>query len=56
MRKWDKNSFWSWGVGNQYKTLGSPRKVTIIGEFDTKFGKPSFNVLNIIPEGEIVYE
>ena len=52
----DSYSFWSWGVGNQYKTLGSPRKVTIIGEFDTKFGKPSFNVLNIIPEGEIVYE
>ena len=49
-------SFWSWGVGDQYKALGSPREVTLIGEFDTKFGKHSFNILNIIPKGEVKYE
>lgn len=47
-------TFWSWGVGNEYVALGRPRKVTLVGELDTKFGKPSFNVLNIIPEGDVV--
>ena len=48
--------FWTWGIGEQYKALGEPRLVTIIGELDNKFGKPSFNVLNIIPKGEVSYE
>ena len=46
-------TFWSWGIGEQYKKLGSPKLVTLIGELDIKFGKPSFNILNIIPKGEI---
>ena len=43
-------------MGEQYKALGEPKLVTIIGELDNKFGKPSFNVLNIIPKGEVSYE
>ena len=41
--------FWSWGIGNEYVSLGEPKKVTFVGEIEYKFGKPSFNVLNIIP-------
>jgi single-stranded-DNA-specific exonuclease len=54
--KYGKFDFWSWGIGEQYKALGEPKLVTLIGELDNKFGKPSFNVLNIIPKGEIVNE
>jgi single-stranded-DNA-specific exonuclease len=54
--KHDSFNFWSWGIGDQYKALGEPKLVTLIGELDNKFGKPSFNILNIIPKGEIVYE
>ena len=39
-----------------YKMLGEPKQVSIIAELDTKFGKPSLNILNIIPKGEIKYE
>ena len=55
----DKNGkfdFWTWGIGNQYKALGEPKQVTLIGELDNKFGKPSFNVISIIPKGELVYD
>ena len=45
----DMLDFWSWGVGNEYVSLGEPKKVTFVGEMEYKFGKPSFNVLNIIP-------
>ena len=51
--KTGKFDFWTWGIGEQYKSLGEPKLVTIIGELDNKFGKPSFNILNIIPKGEI---
>ena len=51
-----KFDFWTWGAGDQYKALGEPKFVTLIGELDNKFGKPSFNVLNIIPKGEVVYD
>ena len=51
-----KFDFWTWGIGNQYKQLGEPKQVVLIGELDIKFGKPSFNVLNIIPKGEIIDE
>ena len=51
-----KFDFWTWGIGEQYKALGEPKLVTLIGELDNKFGKPSFNVLNIIPKGEVKYE
>ena len=44
--------FWTWGIGNEYDALGEPKKVTFVGEIEYKFGKPSFNVLNIIPKGE----
>ena len=54
--KHGKFDFWTWGMGEQYKALGEPKLVTLIGELDTKFGKPSFNVLNIIPKGEVKYE
>ena len=46
-------TFWSWGIGDHYKELGMPRLVTLVGELDNKFGKPSFNILNIIPKGEL---
>ena len=49
-------STWAWGVGDMYKMLGEPKQVSIIAELDTKFGKPSLNILNIIPKGEIEYE
>ena len=49
-------STWAWGVGDMYKMLGEPKQVSIIAELDTKFGKPSLNILNIIPKGEIKYE
>jgi single-stranded-DNA-specific exonuclease len=52
--KHGKFDFWTWGIGEQYKTLGEPKLVTLIGELDNKFGKPSFNVLNIIPKGELI--
>jgi hypothetical protein len=42
-------------MGNEYKTLGEPKQVTLIGEVEYKFGKPSFNVLNIIPTKSIKY-
>ena len=45
----DMLDFWSWGIGNEYVSLGEPKKVTFVGEIEYKFGKPSFNVLNIIP-------
>ena len=45
----DTLDFWSWGIGNEYVSLGEPKKVTFVGEMEYKFGKPSFNVLNIIP-------
>ena len=45
----DTLDFWSWGIGNEYVSLGEPKKVTFVGEIEYKFGKPSFNVLNIIP-------
>ena len=54
--KTGNTSFWSWGIGEQYKALGEPKLVTLIGELDNKFGKPSFNIISIIPKGEIVYE
>jgi single-stranded-DNA-specific exonuclease len=54
--KHGKFDFWTWGIGEQYKALGEPKLVTIIGELDNKFGKPSFNVLNIIPKGDVSYE
>ena len=50
--KHGKFDFWTWGIGEQYKALGEPKLVTLIGELDNKFGKPSFNILNIIPKGE----
>jgi hypothetical protein len=43
---------WTWKIGNIYKQLGEPKQVTLIAELDTKFGKPSLNILNIIPKGE----
>ena len=55
----DKNGkfdFWTWGIGNQYKALGEPKQVVLIGELDNKFGKPSFNVISIIPKGEVIYD
>jgi single-stranded-DNA-specific exonuclease len=52
----DEFSFWTWGIGSQYKQLGEPKQVVLIGELDNKFGKPSFNILNIIPKGDVVYE
>ena len=39
-----------------YKQLGSPKKVTLIAEIELKFGKPALNIINIIPEGELIYE
>ena len=45
----NKFEFWSWGIGEQYRALGEPKNVTLIGEIEYKFGKPSFNILNIIP-------
>ena len=54
--KHGKFDFWTWGIGEQYKTLGEPKLVTLIGELDNKFGKPSFNILNIIPKGEVSFE
>ena len=45
----NKLDFWSWGIGEQYRALGEPRNVTFVGEIEYKFGKPSFNILNIIP-------
>ena len=45
----NKFSFWSWGIGEQYRALGEPKNVTFVGEIEYKFGKPSFNILNIIP-------
>ena len=54
--KHGKYDFWNWGIGEQYKALGEPKLVTLIGELDNKFGKPSFNVLNIIPKGEVSFE
>ena len=44
---------WAWGVGDMYKLLKEPKQVSIIAELDMKFGKPSLNILNIIPKGEI---
>ena len=54
--KHGKFDFWTWGIGEQYKALGEPKLVTLIGELDNKFGKPSFNILNIIPKGEVSFE
>jgi single-stranded-DNA-specific exonuclease len=54
--KYGKFDFWTWGIGEQYKALGEPKLVTLIGELDNKFGKPSFNILNIIPKGEVSFE
>ncbi len=45
----NKFEFWSWGIGEQYRALGEPKNVTLVGEIEYKFGKPSFNILNIIP-------
>ena len=44
---------WAWGVGDMYKALKEPKQVTIIAELDSKFGKPSLNILNIIPKKNI---
>ena len=49
-------STWDWGTGEMYKQLGSPKKVTLIAEIELKFGKPALNIINIIPEGELIYE
>ena len=46
-------STWDWGTGNMYKAMGSPKDVTLIAEFDLKFGKPALNIISIIPKGEI---
>ena len=54
--KHGKFDFWTWGIGEQYKALGEPKLVTLIGELDNKFGKPSFNIISIIPKGEVMYE
>ena len=43
-------SFWSWGIGAQYNALNKPTDVVLIGEIEYKFGKPSFNIINIIPK------
>ena len=42
-------STWDWGTGIMYKKLGCPKHVTLIAEFDLKFGKPALNIINIIP-------
>ena len=49
-------STWSWGVGDMYKALGEPKRVVLIAELDTKFGKPALNIINIIPQGDVSYE
>ena len=54
--KTDTISTWDWGTGEMYKQLGSPKKVTLIAEIELKFGKPALNIINIIPEGELIYE
>jgi single-stranded DNA-specific DHH superfamily exonuclease len=43
-------SFWSWGIGAQYEALNKPTDVILVGEIEYKFGKPSFNIINIIPK------
>lgn len=43
-------SFWSWGIGAQYESLNKPSDVILVGEIEYKFGKPSFNIINIIPK------
>ena len=49
-------STWSWGIGDMYKALGEPKRVVLITELDTKFGKPALNIINIIPQGDVSYE
>lgn len=49
-------SFWSWNSGELYKNAGSPKDCILIGEIEYKFGKPSFNILNIIPKEMITIE
>ena len=43
-------AFWSWGIGAQYEALNKPTDVILVGEIEYKFGKPSFNIINIIPK------
>ena len=51
--KSDTLQTWAWGVGDMYKALKEPKQVTLIAELDVKFGKPSLNILNIIPKKNI---
>ena len=44
---------WVWGIGEQYQSLNNPIDVDLITEVEYKFGKPSLNILNIIPKGEL---
>jgi single-stranded-DNA-specific exonuclease len=47
---------WTWKIGNMYKQMGEPKQVSLVAELDTKFGKPSLNILSIIPKGDCIYE
>ena len=44
---------WTWGIGDMYKLLKEPKQVSLIAELDMKFGKPSLNIISIIPKREI---
>jgi single-stranded-DNA-specific exonuclease len=44
---------WTWGIGDMYRLLKEPKQVSLIAELDMKFGKPSLNIINIIPKREI---
>ena len=44
---------WTWGIGDMYKLLREPKQVSLIAELDMKFGKPSLNIISIIPKREI---
>ena len=44
---------WTWGIGDTYKLLKEPKQVSLIAELDMKFGKPSLNIISIIPKREI---
>ena len=44
---------WTWGIGDMYRLLKEPKQVSLIAELDMKFGKPSLNIISIIPKREI---
>ena len=44
---------WIWGFTDNYKEMGSPKKVHLIGRLSSMFGNPTLDVVEMIDANEV---